>query len=35
MAEQIEVLFGVETLGGPRHIVFNGGSELLIVEEGK
>jgi len=33
--EQIEVLFGMETLGSPRHIVLDGGSDLLTGRVGE
>jgi len=34
-AEQIEVLFGVETLGDPRHILLDGASDPPSASEGK
>jgi len=34
MAEQIEILFGVNTLGGPWSIVLDGGGGVLIPHRG-
>jgi len=34
MAERIDVLFGVNTVGGPRNIVLDGGPHAPTVREG-